>query len=314
MKPRSSLSSLVLRHVALLAALAPCVSFPSRLVEREPSVTVTYHPGPLGSGVWRVPCVLGPVRTTCMLDTGAARTWSPAFDLLAWLPTKGPVTRAGIDGRAESCHRVEVGRRGLADDPDGHGPLVVCPPREGAEPTLGIDVLGRRPFAFDAGAGRWRYLTREEAASAPAHGANAHALTVLPRGLLALDMRFGAAGHESTAPAIFDTGAGLSVVDSTFLSESRASFEDLGPIDVGTSTGTAVPMRLVRVEAIGITDRVFEDVVFLSTDLSPLRSALGAPVQAILGANLIHGSCWTLLPSAGRFSTTACPAEDTGTP
>lgn len=191
-----------------------------------------------------------------VLDTGAARTHVVADDELARLPKRGKHQSAGVIGTRDEnlllVPELTVGTltwtgMEISSGDAGH---------PGARNLLGMDAIGTCAGRFDFVRGIWEPVpTGIELAGWPLHRSS--------RGHILMDVVW----PGTTAHAYWDSGAGISVVDSGFLARHPDLFQF-----AGTSTGTdatganaELPTYWVREARIG--DRMFERHRAVATDL-----------------------------------------------
>lgn len=216
------------------------------------------------------------------LDTGAVRT------LLIDLPSSArPVGRretTGIFGtRAVTEWEIQEVRIGSLRV----GPLIIDRIDGGAgrHPVVGLDVLG---------AGSWRLDVSGQSlitgASAPRsfefkRGVNGHMLT---------EMKW----PTATATSLFDTGAGITLIDQRFADAHPYLFKHAGST-VGTDvTGSHAQFRLARVSGYQIDGIEFAGHIVAIADLSEIPDH----VDAGIGFPTIEQARWTVDVRASRWN------------
>jgi hypothetical protein len=93
--------------------------------------------------------------------------------------------------------------------------------------------------------------------------------------------------------ALWDTGAGLSVVDLDFANTHSELFTKSQVIPNGRdSNGNPVNMIMYQLKKMNIGSKSFENVTFVGIDLSKVRVGLGHETNLILGYNIISQANW----------------------
>lgn len=110
---------------------------------------------------------------------------------------------------------------------------------------------------------------------------------------------------ESTGKSLFtlfDTGAGLSVVNSIRLPELRLSLEAAYDLEVGDATGAKATQSIVRCSGLSINGWELPSFDCLLTDLKPIEDAVGHRIDLIIGTNLLlkSGLRWLFDKPAGK--------------
>lgn len=211
-----------------------------------------------------------------VLDTGAARTELPADSYTTSLSVTGRDSGLGVFGGSTAAALVTVTDLAL-------GPLRVpaLDVVRGGDARLGMDVLGRYRCLFRLAAG---VLELAPAPPAPL----AHEFLAGPRGHVYLEPRW----PGVSAQACWDTGAGVTVVDSGFWRRHPELFEQ-----IGTSAGTdasgdraETPLLLMAGPVIG--GRRFARHKAAAVDLAPVNSTLEYPMDLILGYPALRQAGW----------------------
>lgn len=121
----------------------------------------------------------------------------------------------------------------------------------------------------------------------------------LPKTDLCL-IRLETAGKELFA--LFDTGAGLSVVNSIHLPELELSLESAYDLEVGDATGAKATQSIVRCSDLSINGLILPPFDCFPTDLKPIEDAIGHRIDLIIGTNLLlkSGLRWLFDKPAGK--------------
>lgn len=103
-----------------------------------------------------------------------------------------------------------------------------------------------------------------------------------------VDVRCGA----SNAKAVWDTGASITIVDSTFIEREPASFQEDGSTSGTDSTGVKMKTRMFIMAAAVIGDHVFPPHRVAAVDLSHVNSTIQVPMDLILGYTTLSKANW----------------------
>ncbi|MDX2176574.1 MAG: hypothetical protein SF028_08885 [Candidatus Sumerlaeia bacterium] len=226
-----------------------------------------------------------------VLDTGAGGTTLALDPFTESLPVVRMRSSGGVFQRIED-DRVALGR--LCIGPiERYGIEVARSRRPGTRSLLGMDVLGRHRLAFDFAAARC-----EVDQPLPWQGIEA-----------ALDLVVGSAGHPyvdiafegANASAVWDTGAGVTVVDARFIAEHPESFQSVGASTGTDSTGARLetPVCLMAASRIGGLD--FPPHRVVSVDLTVLNQGTDRRTDMILGWPTLSKARWVFDFPARRW-------------
>jgi hypothetical protein len=85
--------------------------------------------------------------------------------------------------------------------------------------------------------------------------------------------------------ALFDTGAGLSVVNTAHLEEIGLDLQPAFELEISDATGAKMTQKLELCSGLRIQNTVLPSFDCFSTDLQGIEKALGARVDMVFGAN-----------------------------
>lgn len=230
--------------------------------------------------VWEIDAEIDGATVRLVLDTGALQT-----ELVGEVVTD-TVTR-GVFGSGRRGRRrvgsIRLGGHVLTDRTIGVVPLGSTAGR----PLLGLDVLATVPFLL-------RSSTDELLIDRPAPDTTMP-LRRDPQGHRRL--RLTVPGTDLAIWAVLDTGAGITVLDSTLLQRFPALFSNVGASVGIDATGTAVrtptsTIAAARLDAGGANgvDIAAHRVAF--TDLHAATGHLAEPVEVILGTPALVQHDW----------------------
>lgn len=232
-----------------------------------------------------------------LLDTGAARSAVVGDSLLINYTSRGSVESSGSFGRSTQEEWISV--PGLSIGPIQRKPfsLVRLPSRDGAKNLLGMDFL--RHYAL--------------------HFCFSDALLIVnPQVELRQDSPFidlyldkGAhpyvdvALNSSQLSAVWDSGAGMTVVDLAVISKHPELFTQVGESKGMDSTGASQMTPVLEMAKVTIGGCVFESHKVVGVDLSAVNATLDRPMDMILGCNLLQRADWLFDFPNHRWKITA---------
>jgi hypothetical protein len=91
--------------------------------------------------------------------------------------------------------------------------------------------------------------------------------------------------QNGVVSALFDTGAGLSVVNSAHIEEIRLDLQAAFELEISDSTGAKTTQKLALCSGLRIGDTVMPPFDCFSTDLQAIEKALGCRIDMVFGAN-----------------------------
>ena len=278
MTNRYSPAVIIFRGLLLLVALEFCAR----------GAALHLAPGPFRSGKAYVDCRFDGRIEGCFLDTGSAMTLlTPEF---SQYPSLGSFRFKSASGRVANAevvrvHSIQIDRERWNDVRIGRLPKRA----ESVESSVGMDLLGRAPFALD-------FRDRAELRFHPSKPRNTyHTLLMAEHNLLVIPLQCG----PTVTQALFDTGATVTAADTAFIRAHPETFHSLGRQMSGVDgTGQKMFVQLFRANALKIGERTFRNVMVVATDLSMLREGQARDVQLVLGFNVIRRTDWYFDPAA----------------
>ena len=217
-----------------------------------------------------------------LLDTGAATTRVKCDDYILAFPnvekreTRGTFSKSNLD---------------LIIVPDiALGPItkenftLARAPESAPNNIIGMDLLKDYSLLFDFAKGRV-----EVDAACPPEGAGAcRELTLGSKSHPYVGVTFGG----MSARAVWDTGAGMTVVDSQFVKDNPSLFRELSLSSGTDSAGVTRETPLFAMKAMTIGNTAFPAHKVAALDLSPIKASTDVPMDLILGYNLLHRANW----------------------
>ena len=254
---------------------------------RTTAAILDVQPGPFRSGKAFVSCVFDGITETCFLDTGSAITVLANSEHFSRYPDLGRLRFKSASGVAEELERILI-RTGIVDRVVFSGIKVArAQSDQEIDSALGIDLLGRQPFAINFHDSPALLLNpRPPRQVLTGLETNSH-------GLISVPMAFGV----TRIRAIWDTGASVTAVDQAFIQAHPEDFKATGEFMNGTDGfGHQVVVQLFRAKRIGIGARAFGNVKVVALDLSMLGQSGESQVNAVIGFNLIRRTDWYFDP------------------
>ena len=162
------------------------------------------------------------------------------------------------------------------------GEIHVAPRRPGLRSVVGLDVIGRLCWEFDFSAGTMRKSS--DARVLP------NVLDTTESGHVWIDVF----GSTDRASVLWDTGAAITVVDSTYRRHHADEFIADGNSEGRDVTGSAADMPLYRWRRVTIGGVALEDIRVAELDLSLPARELGRSVDAVCGYTLLRHATWVI--------------------
>jgi hypothetical protein len=215
------------------------------------------------------------------LDTGAVRT------LLIDLPSSArPVGRretTGIFG-TEMVSEWEVDEVRIGSLRAGPLTIDCIDGGAGRHPVVGLDVLGAGSWQLDISGRTLITGASAQRSSAFKRGANGHMLT---------EMKW----PTATATSLWDTGAGITLIDQRFADAHPDLFEHAGSTISTDISGSHGEVRLARVSGYKIDGTQFAGHTVAIADLSEIPDHIDAGI----GFPTIDQARWTVDVAASRW-------------
>ncbi len=99
---------------------------------------------------------------------------------------------------------------------------------------------------------------------------------------------------ETKVSAIWDTGAGITVVDSSIVQKYPEYFERINDVQGTDSTGASTTTPMYMMQSMIIGNYQFPTLKVIEIDLSSLNEKLEKPMEIILGYNSLNKANWLL--------------------
>lgn len=266
-----------------------------------PEITLYLKPDPHdpNTALVFVSGMLGEKPIEFLLDTGAARTWLPSGPHTAGLERIGEERSSGLfaEEQAETARvpLLQVGESGRENFPV----VVGDPEHMPLGGLLGMDYLIDHRCRFQFSRDRL-ILDGDPPALDPAR--------LLP---VAIDDRnhiyLDAAWGDDRARAVWDTGAGITVVGKGLVQRRPDLFQKLGSTTGTDGTGVQQETPLYRMEGPSFGPWGFRSCAAAAVDLDAVNRRIETPMDLILGFNLIREADWYFDFPGRRWAITRGP-------
>lgn len=241
------------------------------------------HQGPLDSGQLFVDCEFDSIKDLCQVDTGANFTSianKPEYDNYKSI---GKFRFKSASGIPKEVNKVTINEIAFGDLKLSSVNVA----RLGNDPQFnsvaGLDLLLTTPFSFNFSSSP--ELNFELSSKLSLKG------KLITSGKDGLTMPISIASNPIVA--FFDTGAGLSCVDTEYISKYPELFSFVMDIPNGVdATGNTVFMKLYKIKHITIGTHEFYEENVLAFNFEPIREKMSKDVSFIIGFNLITKANW----------------------
>lgn len=219
-----------------------------------------------------------------IVDTGGARSGLADGPLTAGLERLAPQDPGGggVFSRAGSTERVAA--RGLRiGDLVIERPVFDLEPNPAAPSLLGLDVLRRHRLDF-------RFADAQLVLDAGATVDERRALVQSSRGHPYVEV----AWANGAWPAIWDSGASVSVIDRAVVARHPELFHPAGEAEGTDASGVADELPLVLLPGVTIGGRRFAPSIAAIADIAGLARPDDPPFELILGMPVLRHADWAL--------------------
>lgn len=227
---------------------------------------------------------IGPNAYRFLLDTAAARSGVMYDDYTSQLKSTGMSTSSGLFATgSEDLVTVPNIRVGPISRQDFT--LVRAPNHfSGASNLIGMDLLKEWCCHFHFDENRVSITSNEEPTVDLAYQELVLDSTFHPY----IDVHFDA----STAKAVWDTGASLTIADLTLINSEPASFQEAGEATGTDSTGAEMRTPMFIVSRMSIDNHVLPPHRVAGVDLSHVNSTIEVRMDMLLGYSTLSKANW----------------------
>lgn len=239
--------------------------------------------GPLQSGKIYVECSFDAVSEKCFLDTGAFFSAVKFTDATAAYQRVGSIYFGGAAGTRKEIDAIEVenvmvGISSLLGERIGR----FNKDDSTAESIVGSNFFASKAFSFE--------FEETPSLSFGSAVATEDGLEVHKEKVFSIPLKLGA----STMRGVWDTGAGLSVINQDFVDSYPDEFVFLGDVPGNDLTGSSVPLKLYRLKMMSIGNLEFVDTNLLGMNFDLIHKHLGKNLDFIIGFNTIVRANWAM--------------------
>jgi hypothetical protein len=219
-----------------------------------------------------------------LLDTGAATTCLMRDDYTSSFPSQGAKKSSGVfaaaaRGEIITIPRIELGPIVKSDFPVARIAAI----SDDIRSLVGMDLLKDVAchFLFDEGRVEVNPPAEPDVYSM-------EALILDQTNHPYVELRF----DTATADAVWDTGAGITVADLTFVREHPPFFREIGR-SLGTdSTGTTMETPVFEMSGAALGGATFPPHTVAGVDLSDVNATIAKPMDLILGYSTLSKANW----------------------
>lgn len=265
-----------------------------------------------GVGQIFVSCGFDGQADNCLLDTGAGVCLVTNDSFFSKYPSLGQRCTSGASGKKICSDIISIGdlkvggidfgkeaaqRRTSDQACDNGGPQLPGY----LVGSVWHSLLGHQvAFNFDA-----KTLSVDSAMTSPAGGQPMK--MVLDNTFMLVPTSF---GGGAPVQLLYDTGAGLTVLDQSFVDANAGAFTFLADTQIQDSSCEKIPAKVYQVNSLSVAGQSLSGTLAVGLDLSSIKQALGNDVQGIIGFNAITKFNWSVDLKNDTFAIT--PAQSTG--
>lgn len=245
------------------------------------SAPLQLRKGELDSGRIYVPCSFDHVSTNCFLDTGSTNVIIANRSEFDHYEVIGKIKYKSASGISKEMSEVQIKQAMVGGLRIGN--LNVGLVKDAPDSVVGINEISSVPFSL-------KFKSQPQIIFNPdLKNKKQLPLDVLDKNILSIPIK----AQNEFASALFDTGAGLSVVNKDFVERNPQMFELIQDISNGTdATGNPVVMKLYKIKRIEIGNFVFKNENILAMDFDIVRKHISPTIDFIVGFNLITKADW----------------------
>lgn len=267
-------------HLGLAASVLPQVTAAAQLAAAQ------LLPGPYRSGKLLLDLEFDGQSATCLVDSGSALSLLAEPGPWSAYPATGKVRFTSASGGVKEVEKVRIDKVSAGSAIWRGVHLGRLAAGDGVQNTLGIDLLGRQPFALHF---LHRVAVAFDAMQPKQAASQAGQLEVSSHGVFTIVSTFG----QDPVRALFDTGSSLTAVDADFVAQHPSDFSETRQFMTGTDgLGHSITMKMFRARRVRVGPREFRHVPVVATNLQTLRDGVDRRVQAVIGLNLMRKADW----------------------
>jgi hypothetical protein len=290
---------------------------PQSVVKSAPAKAASAQPGqssPLdvqiqnqmfGVGQIFVSCGFDGQAENCLFDTGSNTFLVKADDYFGKYPAQGQRCSEGASGAKVCSDVIDVADVKIGGIDFGAEEALRRTPQscgDGSSAQLPGYLAGSvwhtllgHQVGFDFSA---KTLTVDPSGSA---GAQQPMKLVLDNNYLEIPVSF---GGGAPAQMLYDTGAGLTVMDQAYVDANAGGFSFLGDTQIMDSSCQKISVKIYTINSLSVAGNALSGTYAVAMDLSKVKQALGGDLAGIIGFNAITAYNWTVDLKNNKFSAT----------
>lgn len=274
---RHNIKTLVVIAALLTAISAKATTFP-----------LIFEPNGLGGGQIFLPCTYNGFLSRCFFDSGSNQNNVAFNDVTRQLPVIRQVTFWGAGGQRKTCDVIRLNSWTIGYFTQSNVEAVRCPDSVPSD-TIGIGYFSEHRFALNIGYHRF------EVDSPIPQNVVREPLKIYSSGHIAVSVQVSGRQFE----AMWDTGAGVSVVDRRLVSEMPQVFSFIQDIPTGhDGTGAQVFAKLYNMTNLTIGGVSFPESKVLAIDFSAFAQNFSPNMRLVLGPSHMQFHDWFIdIPS-----------------
>ncbi|MFI5363338.1 MAG: hypothetical protein ACHQ49_15330 [Elusimicrobiota bacterium] len=247
-----------------------------------------------GVGQIFVSCGFDGQGQTCLFDTGSNVCLVKADDFFGKYPAQGQRCSQGASGAKVCSDVINIGDLKVGGVDFGALQALRRTPQScggAGGPQLPSYLVGSvwhsmlgHNVSFDFAA-----KTMSVDPSQPAPGAQQPMKLVLDNNYLEIPVGFGSA---APVQMLYDTGAGLTVMDQGYVDSNASAFSFVGDTQIQDSSCQKIPVKIYTINSLSVAGNSLSGTYAVAMDLGPVKQALGQDLQGIIGFNAITPFNW----------------------
>jgi hypothetical protein len=261
----------------------------------------------IGVGQIFVSCGFDGQGQNCLLDTGSDICLVKSDDYFGKYPAQGQRCSEGASG-VKVCSDII----GIADLKVGGIDFGAEEAQRRTPQSCGGDGGGAQLPGYLVGS-IWHTLLGHQVAfdfaaktlsvdpASPAPGAPQAMKLVLDNNYMEIPVSF---GGGSPVSMLYDTGAGLTVMDQGYVNSNASAFSYLADTQIQDSSCQKIPVKIYSINSLSVAGHSLSGSYAVAMDLSAVKKALGSDLQGIIGFNAITAFNWRVDLKNDTFAAT----------
>ncbi len=220
--------------------------------------------------------------TSFLFDTGCAQTSIPFNEFTSNLKSLGSQESSGALGKA-TYELVSIDNLEIGPIQKTNWQVSRAKPNELDRNLLGMDILKEYCLQFHFTQNKVKIISHADESLKED--------LILDKGSIPyVEITCG----KNKAKAVWDSGAGITLVDLAFLKQNSSLFKKLGSTTGTDSTGSTQETPLYEMQPVQIGGRLFPAHPVVAVNLSHINSKAEIPMDFILGYSTLSKASWSL--------------------